>query len=71
VIRILSFLIVGGQKCNSELIFRKTAKLCDSESHSYPPIIKEYDILITHDINIYRNTHSQNFDDIVVKYCNL
>jgi hypothetical protein len=43
----------------------------NSEPHFRPPIIKEYDILITHDINIYRNTHSQNFDDIVVKYCNL
>jgi hypothetical protein len=28
----------------------------NSESHSHPPIIKKYDILITHDINIYRNT---------------
>jgi hypothetical protein len=28
----------------------------NSESHSRPPIIKKHDILITHDINIYRNT---------------
>jgi hypothetical protein len=34
-------------------------------------IIKKHDILITHDINIYRNTRPQNFDDIVVKYSNL
>jgi hypothetical protein len=43
----------------------------NSESHSRPPIIKEYDILITHDINVYRNTYSQNLDDIVAKYSNL
>jgi hypothetical protein len=29
----------------------------NSEPHSRPPTIKEYDILITHDINIYRNTY--------------
>jgi hypothetical protein len=28
----------------------------NSESHSRPLIIKKYNILITHDINIYRNT---------------
>jgi hypothetical protein len=43
----------------------------NSESYLRPPIIKEYNILITHDINIYRNSHSQNLDDIVVKYPNL
>jgi hypothetical protein len=30
----------------------------NSESYSRPSIIKEYDILITHDINIYRNMYS-------------
>jgi hypothetical protein len=29
----------------------------NSESHSRPPIIKEYNILITHNINVYQNTH--------------
>jgi hypothetical protein len=43
----------------------------DSEPHSRPPIIKEYDILITHDINIYQNTRSQNLDNIIAKYPNL
>jgi hypothetical protein len=43
----------------------------NSESYSRPPIIKEYDILITHDINIYRNTYSQDLDNIVAKYSNL
>jgi hypothetical protein len=43
----------------------------NSESHSRPPIIKEYNILITHDINIYRNTRLQNLDNIVAKYPNL
>jgi hypothetical protein len=43
----------------------------NSEPHFRPPIIKEYNILITHDINIYRNTRSQDLDDIVVKYFNL
>jgi transcription elongation factor GreA-like protein len=28
----------------------------NSEPHSRPLIVKEYDILITHNINIYRNT---------------
>jgi hypothetical protein len=41
------------------------------ELHSRPPIIKEYDILIMHDINIYRNARPQNFDDIVAKYSDL
>jgi hypothetical protein len=61
--------------------------LVDPESHNFailrninfesdkpyprPLIIKEYNILITHDINIYRNARSQNFDDIVAKYPNL
>jgi hypothetical protein len=27
----------------------------NSESYSRPPTVKEYNILITHDINIYRN----------------
>jgi hypothetical protein len=43
----------------------------NSESYFRPPIIKEYDILITHDFNIYRNTRPQNLDDIVAKYPNL
>jgi hypothetical protein len=43
----------------------------NSESHFRPPIIKEYDILITHDINIYRNTRPQDLDNIVAKYPNL
>jgi hypothetical protein len=30
----------------------------NSESYSRPSTIKEYDILITHDINIYRNARS-------------
>jgi hypothetical protein len=43
----------------------------NSELYPHPSIIKEYDILITHDINIYRNIRSQNLDDIVVKYSDL
>jgi hypothetical protein len=43
----------------------------NSESHFRSSIIKKYDILITHNINIYRNTRSQNLDDIVAKYPNL
>jgi hypothetical protein len=43
----------------------------NSELHFRPPTIKEYDILITHNINIYRNTRPQNLDDIVTKYSNL
>jgi hypothetical protein len=43
----------------------------NSESYPRPPTIKEHNILITHDINIYRNTYSQNLDDIVAKYFNL
>jgi hypothetical protein len=43
----------------------------NSEPHSRPLIIKEYNILITHDINIYENMRSQNLDDIVAKYPNL
>jgi hypothetical protein len=43
----------------------------NSEPHSRPPIIKEYDILITHDINVYQNTRPQNLDDIVAKYLDL
>jgi hypothetical protein len=43
----------------------------NSEPYSYSPIIKEHDILITHDINIYRNTCPQNLDNIVAKYPNL
>jgi hypothetical protein len=43
---------------NSELYFRSLT-------------IKKYDILITHDINIYQNMRSQNLDDIVAKYSNL
>jgi hypothetical protein len=43
----------------------------NSEPHSRPPTIKKYNILITHDINIYRNTRPQDFDNIVVKYLNL
>jgi hypothetical protein len=43
----------------------------NSESYLYPPIIKKYNILITHDINIYRNTCPQNLDNIIIKYFNL
>jgi hypothetical protein len=43
----------------------------NSESHPRPLIIKKYDILITHDINIYQNMYSQDFDNIVVKYSDL
>jgi hypothetical protein len=43
----------------------------NSEPYSRPPIIKEYDILITHDINVYRNARPQNFDNIVAKYSDL
>jgi hypothetical protein len=43
----------------------------NSELHFRPSIIKEYDILITHDINVYRNTRSQNLDNIIVKYSDL
>jgi hypothetical protein len=43
----------------------------NSEPHSRPPIIKKHNILITHDINIYRDTRPQNLDDIVAKYFNL
>jgi hypothetical protein len=43
----------------------------NSEPHFRPPIIKKYDILITHDINIYRNAYPQDFDDIVAKYSDL
>jgi hypothetical protein len=41
------------------------------EPYSRPSTIKEYDILITHDINIYRNTRPQDLDNIVAKYSNL
>jgi hypothetical protein len=43
----------------------------NSEPHTRPLIIKKYNTLITHDINIYRNTCPQDLDDIVVKYPNL
>jgi hypothetical protein len=43
----------------------------NSEPYSRPPIIKEHDILITHDINIYRNIYPQDLDNIVAKYSNL
>jgi hypothetical protein len=43
----------------------------NSELHPRPSTIKEYDILITHDINIYQNTYPQNLDNIVAKYSNL
>jgi hypothetical protein len=43
----------------------------NSEPHFHPLTIKKYDILITHDINVYRNTRSQNLDNIVAKYPNL
>jgi hypothetical protein len=43
----------------------------NSVPHPRPSIIKEHNILITHDINVYRNTYSQDLDDIVVKYPNL
>jgi hypothetical protein len=48
-----------------------TSRNINSEPHSRPPTIKEYDILITHDINIYRNARPQDLDDIVAKYPNL
>jgi hypothetical protein len=43
----------------------------NSESYFRSPIIKEYDILITYDINVYRNARPQDFDDIVAKYPDL
>jgi hypothetical protein len=43
----------------------------NSEPYPRSPIIKEYNILITHDINIYRNTRPQNLDNIIAKYPNL
>jgi hypothetical protein len=43
----------------------------NSESYFRSLIIKEYDILITHNINIYRNTRPQDLDNIVIKYPNL
>jgi hypothetical protein len=43
----------------------------NSEPYPRPSIIKEYDILITHDINIYYNTRPQNLHDIVAKYPDL
>jgi hypothetical protein len=43
----------------------------NSESHFRSLTIKKYDILITHDINIYQNMRSQDLDDVVAKYSNL
>jgi hypothetical protein len=43
----------------------------NSESYFRPPTAKKYNILITHDINVYRNARSQNLDNIVIKYSNL
>jgi hypothetical protein len=43
----------------------------NSEPHRRPPTVKKYDILISHDINVYRNTRPQDLDDIVAKYPNL
>jgi hypothetical protein len=43
----------------------------NSEPHFRSLIIKEYDILITHDINIYRNAYLQDLDNIVAKYSDL
>jgi hypothetical protein len=43
----------------------------NSEPHFRPLIAKKYDILITHDINIYRNTRPQDLDNIVAKYPDL
>jgi hypothetical protein len=43
----------------------------NSEPHSRSSIIKEHNILITHDINIYQNARPQNLDNIVAKYSNL
>jgi hypothetical protein len=43
----------------------------NSEPHPRSLIIREYDILITHDINVYRNICSQDLDDIIAKYPNL
>jgi hypothetical protein len=43
----------------------------NSEPHFRSSIIKEHDILITHDINVYQDTRPQNLDDIVAKYSDL
>jgi hypothetical protein len=43
----------------------------NSESYFRSLIIKEYNILITHDINVYQDTPSQDLDDFIVKYPNL
>jgi hypothetical protein len=43
----------------------------NSESHPRPPIIKKYNILITYDINIYRNARPQDLNNIVAKYPDL
>jgi hypothetical protein len=43
----------------------------NSESYFRPLKAKKYDILITHDINIYQNTRLQDLDDIVAKYSDL
>jgi hypothetical protein len=56
---------------DSELYNFAASRNTNSESHSRPPTIKEYNILITHDINIYRNARPQNLDNIVAKYLNL
>jgi hypothetical protein len=43
----------------------------NSEPYSHPLTIKKYNILITHDINIYQNIRLQDLDNIVAKYFNL
>jgi hypothetical protein len=41
------------------------------EPHPRPLTVKEHNILITHDINIYRNARPQDLDNIIAKYLNL
>jgi hypothetical protein len=43
----------------------------NSESHSRSPTIKKHNILIIHNINIYRNTRPRDLDRIIAKYSNL
>jgi hypothetical protein len=68
---IKEFLKIEYYHIDSESYNFAVSRNINSESHSRPLIIKEYDILITHDINIYRNAHPRDFDDIDVKYLNL
>jgi hypothetical protein len=43
----------------------------NSESYLRSSTVKKHNILITHDINIYRNARPQDLDNIVAKYSNL